>query len=560
MRRAFLIATFLLGNQFDPILGFSNLLPKASTSTTRVTKTSLSVLEAPLSKIDTSSSDEDEDDVKVILSILEKRIQEGSGSLSSTEIDEFSISSGRLLAELKSQDDVVVDEEAEDEAAGWSAAAKQTPSVETDAPVSLDFLKSLMENPEEPAVTDNIDIVDVAASAAVASETLPEYTELHSAAVQMDAAKVTSLIEAGLEMDEATTEAAFWTIIKAVDQAESEDKPLSGDLPQMLHHIFDADLRHLLTREQQTLNVTCMQPRDDGIEGKARAMNYIFDDSSHKDLPLSEGRRCEGGTCCDACSRNVFPTFASEQEIDWNLFPEIGSISFNDLGKVSSASIIQFTRLIERVRRTIAHEYGLPLSSILPLQAYSRKYVAGTTQQGGGGGEGDFVTLHTDEATHDGYHYSCVMYLSTAGIDFEGGAFVFNDPAKDAAEAKKTEDEGKNMGLEEQIRRAGRKLRPYLPTRGSAVIFSSGWENMHEVEKITSGIRYAVPCFFTTCPVPEAAYTQMAVGKPKTNEDIADDWLHLLLAHRTELPHEATGRVKELLMKWHTMCTPLNQH
>jgi len=52
----------------------------------------------------------------------------------------------------------------------------------------------------------------------------------------------------------------------------------------------------------------------------------------------------------------------------------------------------------------------------------------------------------------------------------------------------------------------------------------------------------------------------MVAGKPKTDEDIADDWLHLLLAHREESPVESTGRVKELLMKWHLMCTPLSQH
>ena len=107
------------------------------------------------------------------------------------------------------------------------------------------------------------------------------------------------------------------------------------------------------------------------------------------------------------------------------------SHTFNDLYHVSTASILQFVRLIKRVRRTVAYEYGLPLKTILPLQANSRNYVAGTTQRGGGGGEGDFVTLHTDEATHEGYHYSCVLYLSTMGIDFEGGAFVFNDPMKD---------------------------------------------------------------------------------------------------------------------------------
>jgi hypothetical protein len=182
------------------------------------------------------------------------------------------------------------------------------------------------------------------------------------------------------------------------------------------------------------------------------------------------------------------------------------------------------------------------------------------------------------------------------GEDFEGGNFVFNDPAEESEETVSSnvqEDEEENLddinalfealqrgeelpdtdnivpgtdevnpslSLEDDIRKAGRKLTPFHPTRGAAVIFSSGWENMHEVEKITSGIRYAVPCFFTTCPVPEQAYEQMNVGKPKTDEDIADDWLHLLLAHRKEEPIESVGRVKELLMKWHYMCTPLSEH
>ena len=160
--------------------------------------------------------------------------------------------------------------------------------------------------------------------------------------------------------------------------------------------------------------------------------------------------------------------------------------------------------------------------------------------------------MHTDEATHGGYHYSCVLYLSTQGEDFEGGNFVFNDPAPKDEKRSSSGDEDEDeddyvepesyMTLEEEIRRAGRKFIPFHPTRGAAVIFSSGWENMHEVEKITAGTRYCVPCFFTTSPVPVQAYEQMVQGKPKTDEDIADDWLHLLLAHREESPLEAAGR------------------
>ena len=300
--------------------------------------------------------------------------------------------------------------------------------------------------------------------------------ELALAASKMDATKVSSLLEAGLEMDEETTNAAFWAVVNAVDRAEALDQPLSPDVPRMLHHIFDADHQQLLTREQIRTNVTCMMPETEGAN--RIGMNYIFDDSAHKDLPLEEGRRCAGGECCDKCSRNIFPTFALDVETDFDTFPELKSLTFNDLETVSAGTIIQFTRLIERVRRTIAYEYGLPLKTILPLQAYSRKYVAGTTQQGGGGGEGDFVTLHTDEATHDGYHYSCVLYLSTSGVDFEGGDFVFNDPDPDAKSKSDDEDNEYELSREElarQIRRHGRKFTPFSPTKGAAVIFSSGW-------------------------------------------------------------------------------------
>jgi len=422
--------------------------------------------------------------------------------------------------------------------------------------------------------------------------------QLQIAVGKMDADAVSTMLNAGLTLDEKTNDAAFWTIVNAVDRAEARNLPLSGDVTRMLHHVFDADMIHLLQREKITTNITCMQPDDTDEEMASRKMNYVFDDADHKNLPLMEGRKCEGGSCCDKCSRNIFPTFALDNESSLRTFPDMASLTFNNLEKIPASTIIQFVRLIERVRRTIAHEYGLPLSTILPLQAYSRKYVAGTTQQGGGGGEGDFVILHTDESTHDGYHYSCVLYLSTQGEDFEGGDFIFNDPAKSSGETIKIEecedddeldeeflealrngelldrpvfDDGPILNedeneeedynaLEDEMRRSGREFTAFHPKRGAGVIFSSGWENMHEVEKITAGTRYAVPCFFTTCPVPEAAYDQMKVGKPQTDEDVADDWIALLLAHRKEEPMDSVGRVKELLMKWHYMCTPLSEH
>jgi len=218
--------------------------------------------------------------------------------------------------------------------------------------------------------------------------------QLSTAAMRLDAQTVSTLLQLnpGVHMDEETTDSAFRAVVIAVDRAEARDEPIPPSVPQMLHHIFDADLQHLLTREKITKNVTCMMPQTEGLT--THGLNYVFDDGEHKNLPLEEGRRCEGGNCCDKCSRNIFPTFAQENEIDFDTFPGLNTLTFNDLEKVPAATILQFMRLIERVRRTMAHEYGLDLKTLLPLQAYSRKYVAGMTQKGGGGGEGDFVTLH----------------------------------------------------------------------------------------------------------------------------------------------------------------------
>eukprot|EP00529_Nitzschia_sp_RCC80_P012882 CAMPEP_0113499288 /NCGR_PEP_ID=MMETSP0014_2-20120614/31664_1 /TAXON_ID=2857 /ORGANISM="Nitzschia sp." /LENGTH=586 /DNA_ID=CAMNT_0000393445 /DNA_START=51 /DNA_END=1808 /DNA_ORIENTATION=- /assembly_acc=CAM_ASM_000159 len=498
------------------------------------------------------------DDMQTCLQMLQTRADNGLGSLSNDEVTTFDNAMSRVFDDMMTIQPQSQQEQGQQPSSTTSVA--ETPS--SSAPPAM-----IPQHHFEvvPPASDDIDMEEPSqkqshqeeqqSTTKPSIEVTPEDEyQLRIAVSNFDVDTVTTLIDAGLEMDEATTDTAFWEVVKAVDKAEENNEPLSGNVPKMLHRIFEADLKHLQTREKITKNVTCMQPDESqGMAARAQRMSYIFDDSSHKDLPLTEGRVCEGGNCCDKCSRNIFPTFATDAESSLTKFPELCSLTFNELETVSTSTILQFVRLVERVRRTISYEYGVPLSTILPLQAYSRKYVAGTTQKGGGGGEGDFVTLHTDEATHSGYHYSCVLYLSTQGVDFEGGNFVFNDPAPGDAQKRDEEDDEYEMDmmtLVEEIRRAGRELTPFHPTRGAAVIFSSGWENMHEVEKITSGVRYAVPCFFTTCPVPEAAYEQMTVGKPKTDEDIADDWLHLLLAHRKEEPMESVGRVKELLMKW----------
>ena len=79
---------------------------------------------------------------------------------------------------------------------------------------------------------------------------------------------------------------------------------------------------------------------------------------------------------------------------------------------------------------------------------------------------------------------------------------------------------------------------------------------MHQVDKLTSGTRFAVPCFFTTEPVPEMSIDALG-GIPATDDDIADDLQNLLVgASPLENPMQSAGRVKALMIKWHMLMTP----
>ena len=381
-------------------------------------------------------------------------------------------------------------------------------------------------------------------------------TPILIAARQGDSKMISALLKCGADMDQETTDAAFFAAVEAVETM-GEDEMLSVDVPRLLHHVFNADMEHLLRRSKVVHNVTCMQPAKKGVEHVSASLAYIFDCDAHANLPLREGRKCENGRCCDACSRVEFPTFATLSETDYANIPGLDEFSFDRVPWMNKRTTLIFTRLLERIRRTIAHEYGLPLSTILPLQAYSRTAEAGTTSVGGGNGQGgDGLPLHTDEATHACYHYSCVLYLSSQGEDFEGGSFHWVDSAEgeDASSPSITEAE-EQRSVNAGAASTNKKITSYAPRRGSAIIFSSGWENMHEVAPMTSGRRSVLPAFFTTEPVPPEQLDFLG-GMPEDDVGRADELDALLLG---PLPQDVTVTprlVKELMMKWHGLMAP----
>lgn len=80
---------------------------------------------------------------------------------------------------------------------------------------------------------------------------------------------------------------------------------------------------------------------------------------------------------------------------------------------------------------------------------------------------------HIDKVTYGSFDYTSLLYLSDYGSDFTGGRFIFMD-------------QNGNRTVE--------------PRAGRVSFFSSGSENLHRVERVTWGTRYAITVSFTCDP------------------------------------------------------------
>jgi len=202
-------------------------------------------------------------------------------------------------------------------------------------------------------------------------------------------------------------------------------------------------------------------------------------------LRFQEECTCEGrqsDTCGPACSRALYADIATEDECARLREYAAARLAAIDDGADEEASVdvseaadagdvrlaLLLLRIIERLRRVVAHEHGLPSSRVQTSSAFVSR-VRGT----GGDEPESYGLIHSDESSINS-HYSAVLHLQTAGDGFDGGDLVFTDQA---------EDDG------------SRRLTRLTPQCGRAVVFSSGWENCHYVDGCM-GERFALPVFF----------------------------------------------------------------
>ncbi|KAM3965534.1 2-oxoglutarate and iron-dependent oxygenase domain-containing protein 3 [Aphomia sociella] len=140
-----------------------------------------------------------------------------------------------------------------------------------------------------------------------------------------------------------------------------------------------------------------------------------------------------------------------------------------------------YTVVKEKVKIAVAHHFGVKPSKIYLThptffsEINSKKAV--TIHD-------EYWHPHVDKETYKSFHYTTLLYLGDYNKDFKGGRFVFVD-------------QNFNKTIE--------------PRKARLSMFTSGRENLHFVERVTSGVRYAITISFT-CD------KQQAIDNPSINK------------------------------------------
>ncbi|CAB3244605.1 unnamed protein product [Arctia plantaginis] len=121
----------------------------------------------------------------------------------------------------------------------------------------------------------------------------------------------------------------------------------------------------------------------------------------------------------------------------------------------------------EKIKYAVAHHFGVDPNKIYLTHP---TFFSEITSKKAVTVHDEYWHPHVDKETYQSFHYTTLLYLGDYNIDFKGGRFVFVD-------------EKFNRTVE--------------PRKSRLSMFTSGRENLHYVEKVTSGTRYAVTISFT---------------------------------------------------------------
>ncbi|KAM7334750.1 hypothetical protein ACRRTK_008070 [Alexandromys fortis] len=187
------------------------------------------------------------------------------------------------------------------------------------------------------------------------------------------------------------------------------------------------------------------------------------------EVPCSEDydghRRFEGCTP-RKCGRGVTDMVITREEAE-----QIRRYFGDKVQNIFSEEDFQLYRDVrQKVQLTIAKAFGIRASSLYLTKPTFFSRINSTEAQTA---HDEYWHAHVDKVTYGSFDYTSLLYLSDYSEDFGGGRFVFME-------------EGSNKTVE--------------PRAGRVSFFTSGSENLHRVEKVLWGTRYAITIAFTCNP------------------------------------------------------------
>lgn len=143
----------------------------------------------------------------------------------------------------------------------------------------------------------------------------------------------------------------------------------------------------------------------------------------------------------------------------------------SELRKIFTKKDLQTYRNVKnKILTAVCEEYGLQKEN---LYLTSPTFFSRMTNKPAKTTHDEYWHKHIDKIQYGSFDYTTLLYLSDYESEFTGGRFFFDSKEKD--------------GIVE-------------PKSGRVSFFTSGAENPHHVEKVKSGIRFAVTVSFTCDP------------------------------------------------------------
>ncbi|CAD6242159.1 GSCOCG00009426001-RA-CDS [Cotesia congregata] len=140
-----------------------------------------------------------------------------------------------------------------------------------------------------------------------------------------------------------------------------------------------------------------------------------------------------------------------------------------------------------KIQHAVAHHFGVDADKIYLTKP---TFFSRMTNVSAKTVHDEYWHPHIDKETYEHFHYTSLLYLNDFGRDFDGGRFVFID------------DNNVNSTVE--------------PRKGRVSMFTSGGENLHAVEPVTSGTRFALTVSFTCNPAAAIADPTLKTSKKRT--------------------------------------------